>query len=354
LKVFVFAGVVLGIALIGAAVLYLYRIGDPVNPNLSNDYYHHAWKKIIVFSPMGNWFELGYHETDADPLTFQVIEREFGKDKNAVYWQGRKQTADVHTFRLEDGIPKDAQHVYFDAKDYTWQLSIVAGADPTTYQRYPLPIKGDYTNWGVDKNSFFLEGQRVAVDRATFRILNRTLAVDTAAVYAILRPTETMRVEIKSHRRPAGTATVLNELYAQIGQTLVHSSWRTPYSEIAFEAIRDLQWLNAENVIVNGKHFVQLGESVANVDVASVEIIDHDFMKDQQRVFFRAKEIPGADPATFTIVFEYYSRDKNFVYFQNQKLEGAVPSTFVYQFNTGLGTDGTRYYRDGVPVEDVK
>jgi DKNYY family len=147
---------------------FFYRIGKPVNGKLSDAYYHHAWKKKVVYSPMGNWFELGYHETEADPATFTVIAKEYGKDAQFVYWKGRKQDVDQLTFEVsEEQIPRDGEHVYFEP-DYENALTVIADADPKTYRQYKEGSTAWYQYWHQDKNYFFVDGKKLAVDRNTF------------------------------------------------------------------------------------------------------------------------------------------------------------------------------------------
>lgn len=352
MKAFIVAGVLLGVVLLGVFVLFFYRIGKPVAAEKSDSYYYHAWKNKIVYSPMGNWFELGYLETEADPATFEVLAREYGRDKNAVYWQGRRQTADRATFVVDaDWIPKDAYQVYYDPKKYDGQLAIVPDADPSSYQRYRPgpPAEKEIPIWSVDKNNFYLNHQRVNVDRSTFRVLNITLACDTNFLYTVLRPANG-GVEFTSYPRPSGRLRVLNEVYLQVGNTIVHSSWQEHFATAEFEAVRSLGWLDQMNVVVNENQLLHYGKLVNNIEISTVTLLDRNFLKDQHHVFYHHEEIPEADPATFEIVFEDYSRDAHRVFFKNQKLEGASAQSFTYKFNTGLATDGTRFYKDGQRV----
>lgn len=78
---------------------------------------------------MGNWFELGYTELEADPETFTVLSREFAKDKQQVYWKDHVQNVDHTSFTIdEQGTPRDAQHVYYHY-DYGDSLYVIKNAD---------------------------------------------------------------------------------------------------------------------------------------------------------------------------------------------------------------------------------
>lgn len=345
------AGILLGVAAVGAVVLSLYRIGEPIAPEKSDSYYRHAWKNKIVFSPMGNWFELGYVETTADPTTFEVLTREYGRDKDFIYWQGHQQPADRNTFTVDaDWIAKDAAHVYYDPKKFDGHLAVLPGADPATFQRYRVAGMDRSQIWCMDKNHFYLNHQQVAVDRATFRVLNGTLACDSAALYTVLL-TAAGDYEFQSHPRPPGEIRVLNSVYLQAGSHLVHASWKEKFALAAFDAVDTLRWINELTVVVNERQLLYAGRLVPGIDIASASVIEPDFLKDKHHVFFKHQQITGADPATFEIIFSDYSRDAHHAFFQHQKLEGVDVRAFTYQFNTGLATDGTRYFKDGKPVQ---
>jgi len=164
---------------------YIIRLGKAVDNEMSKSYYFHASKKKIVYSPMGNWFELGYTELDADPTSFKTLAEEFGKDNNSIYWKGVKQQVDFASFYMDENIPKDNHHVY--AQNSTNELlSIIKGADPTTYKRFDTGVDTWDRYWFRDYQHYFYEDTKLEVDFQSFQRLNNTLAVDTNFVYAII------------------------------------------------------------------------------------------------------------------------------------------------------------------------
>lgn len=58
-------------------------VGDLVDPTKSPSYFLN--KGEIYYSPMGNWFELGYTKCDTDPNTFEVLAENFAKDKHSIF-----------------------------------------------------------------------------------------------------------------------------------------------------------------------------------------------------------------------------------------------------------------------------
>lgn len=336
-------------------VSFFFRVGKPVNSNLSDSFYHHYWKDKVIYSPMGNWFELGYSELDADPATFQVLSREFAKDATTVFWKGHKQSVDPLTFSVDDkGIPKDKDHVYYD-EAYGDSLTVITEADPLTYQQYTPPGKNFYHRWGRDDASFFLEGRKVEVDRMTFSPLNETLAMDTNNIYSLKRSSDYLSGTgdlqlMKKATRPTGIVTVISDNYLQVGNQIVLSNWKNDFSILTFDVIQETRVLDERNLVVNSV-LISDGKLMEEVDVASLEIIDRDFMKDVHHVFYDTQKIPSADPASFTPVYEAYSKDKNSVFYRNTILKGAVPASFAYDYASNVASDGILFFKDGVRIE---
>lgn len=291
------------IAFVGYIVGLFMRVGKPVNIALSDSYYHHRWKDKIIYSPMGNWFELGYTELEADPESFKVLSREFAKDKQHVYWKDNVQNVDHNSFTLdEQGTPRDAQHVYYHY-DYGDSLHIIKNADAQTYEAYkPVKQEWNYFSWGRDKNSIFLNGNKLDVDRTTFNVLNASIAIDSANLYIIQRDYNQVggaRAEVqvlKKAANPGGQPLVISENYAQFGNALVLSNWKVDFSLLTFDKIESIKIIDERNLVVNTDILVSDGERIDSVDIASLEILNRDFMKDKQQVFYDRKKLPEPMP----------------------------------------------------------
>jgi hypothetical protein len=334
---------------------FFYRIGKPVNAALSDAYYHHAWKKKIVHAPMGNWFELGYHETGADPATFTVLSRDFGKDQNTIFWKGRKQDVDYATFQIDNNrIPKDAFRVYYD-KYYDNELKVVTGADPASYQPFKAALGPIYRQWHQDKHAIYLEGEKIAVDRSTFVLLNSTLGVDSLYVYVVF--TDVTKGDkttvLQKESNPGGKAIPLSANYARIGNSIVLSNWKNEFAMVSFSTIDSIRVVNERNIVVNGQ-WVSDGIRIEGVDAASWQELGRDHFKDKDNVYVNGKRIADADPGTFEVVFELYSKDKNHAYYEDKKLAEVNPSTFHYKYNTGIATDGSLSFKDGNRIKPDK
>jgi DKNYY family len=336
-------------------VSFFFRVGKPVNASLSDSYYHHYWKNKIIYSPMGNWFELGYSELEANPTTFQVLSREFAKDEKTVFWRGYKQALDVGTFRVDEkGIPKDKHQVYYD-EAYGDSLTVIEDADPLTYEQYTPPGKNYYHRWGRDAAAYFLDGVKVEVDRETFSPVNETLALDTFHLYILKRSSDyvtgTGAIQlIQKAPRPEGVITVISDNYLQVGNRIVLSNWKNDFALLAFDVIQSLRVVDERNLVVNGV-LISDGKRMEEVDLATLEIIDRDFMKDAAHVYYDTHLIPSADPASFTPVYEAYSKDKNAVFYKNTVLKDASPATFTYDYASGVASDGALSFKEGVRVD---
>lgn len=335
---------------------FFYRLGKPVDASRSDSYYHHAWKKKIIYSPMGNWFELAYEETTADPATFTVLSRDYGKDSQSVFLKGKPQQVDLATFQVDgDGIPRDQFHVYYETQ-YPDSLVVIEEADPKTYRPYAPNKEKYYQQWGQDERSVFLEGKRMDVDRNTFFLINQTLAMDSAHLYIIYNDAnKTGKVGatqvIKKANHPGGKAEAINSNYARVGNSILLSNWKNEFAIHTFRSIDSIRVVDDRNIVVDGV-LMSDGKIIPELDLATFEVVDRDFMKDKNNVYYDTKKIHSCDPQSFATVFEEYSKDKTHVFYQEHVLEGADPDRFTYDYATGIASDGKLFFKNGKPVTD--
>lgn len=330
------------------AIRFFHRIGKPVDATLSDSYYYHARKNIVVHSPMANWFELGYNEMDADPATFKVLSREFGMDQFSVYWKGKKQQVDRATFKVDENkIPKDAVHVYFE-RTYKDQLVVVEGADPESY--HPLSIEDElvYQRWYKDKYAVYANGQKLNVDPKTFTRINSTLAADSFHLYSVTWNEDSLEV-LQQAANQGGTFIALSENYVRNDNRIILSNWKNKFSILSFTQIDSVRVINDRNLVVNSE-WISDGRLVEGLDVDSWVELGRDHFKDKNSVYYDGHKIKGADPGTFKVVYEDYSKDARYVYYKYQVLKNAQPETFEYQYNKNMATDGKLHFRDGIPV----
>lgn len=348
---------------IGSLVIFVMsyssRLGKPVNETLSDSYYYHATKNLIIYSPMGNTFELGYFEMEADSASFVVVARDFGKDNQSVYWKGHRTQADPVSFVVDSNhIPKDKLHVYFPDK-YATSIFVIDGADPATYQMLPILNDRFYNYWAVDATSFFLDGRKVEVDRASFVRLSASIAKDTSFVYSI-EPSDSISVGspgatilVRREKKPEGEPIVINESHVQFGNSIIYVGWKNKFALLEFDKINSIRFVDERNIWVDNI-LVSDGKKKEGVDEASLEIIRKDFFKDKSSVYYDGEKITLANPQTFEVVYEDYSKDNQYVFYKLEVLEGVNPNTFTYKFASGIATDGKLKYRDGQLVKNKK
>jgi hypothetical protein len=349
--------ILIGIAFLAVIIFsiirFFNRLGKPVNKNLSDSYYYHARKEIIVYSPMGNWFELGYTETTADVKSFQVLARDFGKDNKTIFWKGEPQAVAYATFIIDEhGIAKDAKNVYYTV----WvgkELQPIIGADPKTYQPYKLPQETYNQVWGKDDQSVFLYGKKIDVDGKTFKRINQSLGYDSLHFYAIVYHSgiaEESTHVLKKERNPDSQVESINDFYARANNTIIHSNWKNEFSAVRFESIDTVTVIDERNIVVN-QVLVSDGKRMDAADVSTLEIVSYDFMKDKSRVYFDTQEIAGAEPNTFSHVYEYYSKDARHVYYKTGILPDINPPKLSVAHNDNSITDGRVTYKNGERVK---
>jgi DKNYY family len=329
------------------------RLGKPVNEAVSDSYYFDPKGNKIIYSPMGNTFELGYTETEADAALFIVLSRYAGKDSKTVYWKGKKTQADPASFIIDSNrTPKDDLHVYFPG-DSPDSLYVIEGADPKTYEPLPTLNNVYYHYWAQDTSSIFLDGKKVDADRATFVRLNTSIATDVSSIYSI-EPSGTLTVgnpgaTILVHRgtKPAGEAKAINESYARIGQSIAFSGWKNKFALLTFDQINSIRVVDERNIFIDNV-LVSDGKKIEGIDGASLEIIQRDYFKDKNGVYYDGEKIPLANPQTFVVVHEEYSKDDQRVFYKTQVLEGAKPNTFTIDYASGIASDGNLSFKEGV------
>ncbi|WP_163401379.1 DKNYY domain-containing protein [Flavobacterium fluviatile] len=333
---------------------FLFRIGDPVNSKVSDSYFYHYRKNLIVHSPMGNWFELGYFESDADVESFQPINRDFGKDKEHIFWKGRKQDVDYVTFDVDDsGIIKDKNHVYTtNGKEYNF-LGIIEGADPESYQLLDQSLPDHKRiSWFKDSNAVFYRSKKTEGDPATFKPLNDGIAVDANFIYSIINDRgEGMYAHdvdevIRKHKRMEGEIKVINDTYVQIGNAVVSAFTKDEFTIHTFETIKNTKEIDYFTVVVNDT-LIYKGTEYPEIDIESFESLDYGYCKDKANLYYNGKKIIGVSFSGFEIIAPDYSKDDQHVYYKDAVVKNANPKTFKRTSENDVWEDGTNKFRNG-------
>ncbi|MCQ0110569.1 DKNYY domain-containing protein [Zhouia amylolytica] len=308
----------------------------PVDKSVSDSYYYSKTKKDICYSPMGNWFELGNTKLNADVNSFSVIGRDFGKDKNHLYFKYHiiDNEVDTASFRVSDDdyLCFDKNNVYVafsyssiafrDANQENKHLWKITDADPKTFTRI------DH-NWAKDDAHYFYNHKPVAVDYPTFTILNSNFAKDKDSVYAL----KSYQLLSITSADPASTIVINDRYIADKNAVYDFQEYQNQkitdsLSSIPYQSLKDLRILMDQYLIFDSK-VVYDGVLIDKADAATFEIIEHPYTKDKNHVFYYGTLMESADTNTFE-VFEnkIYAKDKDQIFAYGKPLKEADVTTF--------------------------
>lgn len=312
------------ITVVVLAVFLLFKLfkhfSGPVNKELSDSYYYNKTKSAIHYSPMGNWFELGNTKMEADVETFEVLEREYGKDKDRIYFKATaiSEEVDYATFRVKERFAFDKDHVYiafghlpyglFEDRSSTKKLFVIEGANPASFENINY-------NWNKDDKLYFYNFQAVKVDYSSFEILNETSSKDKNTVYFHGKN------EIITSTIDVASVKVINEHYiADKDQLYSFQSWEE----------------DREKALT----------TIPLHDYASIKVLEHDYLLVDSGVYCNNILMPMADRASFKIWKDtYYGSDKNHVYHSEIPIEGADLETFhVFNYQAYAKDKNNAYY----------
>lgn len=187
--------------------------------------------------------------------------------------------------------------------------------------------------------------------------LPKTLAVDAHHLYAVITDftsgsgtiEDNTRV-VRSGKNEGGSYTAITDYYARNNNRILFSNWKTNFTSVEFDSVDTIRTINEENLVINNNTLLYAGHRLNDIDVVSLEIINHAFLKDNTHVYFEGEKITGADPETFELINEFYSKDKQRVFFKTRVLDRLDPKTVRMDFGRQTLTDGTHKVKDGVLI----
>ncbi len=281
-------------------------LGEPVDKAVSDNFYFDKSESDIIYSPMGNWFELGETALNAHSESFEVLNAYLGKDKQHSYykWYTIPPTEIDHkTFDASYSdwmwhVGMDQHRVYAfddDVIDGEWQLimQVIEGADPETYEQV------DY-EWSRDKNNHFYRFRMIAVLHDSFEVINETFARDRDSVYLYYQNRfERIDAESDSFRQ-------IDRYYAMDSRHIYF------FQDYAF-----------------GKKIERL-EKIKYRESNSIKVLEDNFLLVDDLVFYRGTLIEGANRAKLNVISGDFAKDDEHVYYGSIKIDGADPETFKY------------------------
>lgn len=302
----------------------IYRFFNPfgglVNEQISNSYFYSRDKEHIVYSPMGNWFELGKTEMNVDLGSFQVLGNDYAKDGEHAYFKSREidYNIDVPSFKVIEGyVPMDKNHVYVLVDSYYYLSNnsegfrILEDADPNTY----LQLSYDFAK---DKNYVFRNNKKLTeVDYESFEIINDEFCKDRNGIYHYWYQKPLQRIDsITISETISLTSYCIRDnenvffRTERMGQESINQIMRIP-----FDNPDEIKFFDEKALIKIDDKIYFDGNFLSQADASSFEEVAFGYAKDMNHVYFLGKIIDGADPRTFKYdEIDYIFYDKNNVY----------------------------------------
>ena len=283
----------------------------------------------------------------ADPKTFEGISYTLGKDKNAIYKkENRLSGIDPATFEeIDAAFTKDKNNIYYEDVP-------MKGIDPKTFEPFvnythvkdkngihhfyqfnddlvvekvelspeidlkTLQSFENYAEYSKDKNNVYYDFQKIeGADIKTFEPDGYSIGKDKTGVY--YKTHKINGIDINS------TEVLENEFYKDKNNIYYRNKKLENFKPENFEVIssslvgqnEDFYYFT-EDENDNTKFFLLENK---NVDAETFEVLDEEYTKDKNNVYYKGKILKGADVKTFDIHYNksdngYKIKDKNKVY----------------------------------------
>ena len=283
----------------------------------------------------------------ADPKTFEGISYTLGKDKNAIYKkENRLSGIDPATFEeIDAAFTKDKKNMYYEDVP-------MKGIDPKTFEPFvnythvkdkngihhfyqfnddlvvekvelspeidlkTLQSFENYAEYSKDKNNVYYDFQKIeGADIKTFEPDGYSIGKDKTGVY--YKTHKINGIDINS------TEVLENEFYKDKNNIYYRNKKLENFKPENFEVIssslvgqnEDFYYFTEDEN--NNTKFILLENK--NVDAETFEVLDEEYTKDKNNVYYKGKILKGADVKTFDIHYNksdngYKIKDKNKVY----------------------------------------
>ncbi len=328
--------ILLAIIIIGLLVFKKYisdHVGKYINKNISSQYT--CKDNDIYYIPMGNWFELGLRKiAPADCQSFRVLSSSLAKDNKHVYFNGEIiLTADHNTIEFLFG------EYFRDKSQLYYRSEVIAQLKPDDHIS---PIQNDFEhhylrlNRKIRPNSkiYFLDKPIDVSFVDQFKMLTHNYATDGSNVFykkKIISPIE-----------------INNYFFKHI-------------PDITNENKLDNYHYNLSLFLMDSKRVFWRGNEIKQADPESFHLVNYKrgFYADNSSIFVLSKfavsdsngieKISGANPKYFTIINDDYERDNNFLYFQAKKIPHSDPDSYT-KINFFFSKDKNNLYWNGYIV----
>lgn len=293
----------------------------------SSFYYYSLGKKKIIYREVkdtGGFFPIPtgidrFELEDADPKTFEVLDKIIAKDANNVYRRGGKlDNVDAPTFEvLESNLYKDKNNVY---KAHMGILNIWEEVDAPSFEL----IDASSISWARDKNGYLYYYKRVNVDYETFEVVDNRVAYDKDSLYDFQ--------ERKSYLWQGKFRRLTVYTFADEKQIIMYNKGLNYYP------IKDHNSIHVYDSINRVFEFdgdVYWGNAICNIkpDKESYISLGPKHGKDKNYVYFEGEIISNANSAHFELLEEgsYLGKDDRYVFDREKIIPEVDPNTVVYE-----------------------
>jgi len=282
----------------------------------------------------------------ANPLSFEAISNNWAMDIDSIFYKAKildSLNINKDTFEVvNDNFAKDDDNVYF-------QEEVIPEANPETF----VELSDNYGK--DDENVYFEEEVVVGANPETVEVINDDNSNDShfikddEAVYTEDEEIEDINPEtfdlVEYTQEEKALACFSEEMKANIDINL-------------FALVGSCHAKDADHVFFKPDCSQVCPYSEMVADVASFEEIKYNYSKDKNDVYYLGYKINGLDKQTFQLFDDTinYSKDKNNVYFGANVIDGADVNTFKVisdSFASGhWGQDKDSLYKGTERVED--
>lgn len=291
-----------------------------------------------------------------DSQTFEVINKLYTRDKNNIYYSGRKIIgADLSTFQIgSDGFSKDKNNIYLEGKrilgidkdtvkiiklpyiedknNVYYRNKKIEGADKNTFE-LTYDFKSVVNNYySKDKNNVYYENKKLkGIDVKTFkkvsRLVDNFLIEDKNGFYIVeedgsVAPIDGKEVDIENLSQLAIKTNLYHDkdsMYFVKNHKLVKIKDAPKVDPYNLSTYND-KYINKYDVVyyldTDEGAFKKLEKAESHEFRAYG---DTEYAKGRRNVYFKGKVLAGADYASFDMKYNhekdvYEIRDKNKIY----------------------------------------
>ena len=288
------------------------EIGQPVNPQISKNHYYTKAGDEVVYSSLGNWFELGNAAMSVDIESFEVLTPQLSRDVNRMYVRSfvlsKPPELDLDALSFRTGptyelLGFDDDHVYafqWETLDQQTQgtMQVVPKADPKHYKVL------NFQGWASDGEHLYFEHELVDLNAKSVDFVASHLVIDSAR--AFIRVGDVWQPLIKVD---VPSLEALEGGHALDDQRLYYvNSYEDPMVlyEIEHNGKEQVEMLSSIYGIVDGQAYA-LGKPLAGAQPERLRLVGQDYAVDERRVYYFDQPVVGADPKTFRQLEDRYA-----------------------------------------------